>query len=123
MIAGSVNADLEAIIQMMIFGSPSQQQQVEAVIDTGFSGELTLPPALISLLHLTWLGREDGILADGSVDLFDVYRASLLWDGRPRLIEVQAVNSQPLAGMTLLHGQSLRIDVVIGGAVTITALP
>ena len=123
MITGSVNANLEAIIQVVVGNADSEQRQVEAVIDTGFSGYLTLPPALIALLHLAWLGREPGILADGSVDLFDVYRASVMWEGQMRLIEIQDVNAEPLAGMALLQGHSLQIAVVTGGAVIIAALP
>lgn len=121
-ITNRVNADREALIHLAVGAPDSQEQQVEAAIDTGFSGYLTLPSAAIGLLNLVWLGLEEGILADGSVDDFDVYRASVIWDSKSRNIEVQAVNAQPLAGMALLHGHSLRIDVVTGGVVTITAL-
>jgi predicted aspartyl protease len=93
------------------------------VIDTGFSGDLTLPTAVIMSLGLVWLGREPGILADGSTDLFDVYSAVALWDGQPRSVEVEAANTQPLVGMNLLHRHSLRLEVVNGGAVEINALP
>jgi hypothetical protein len=51
---------------------------------------------------LTWLGREQGTLADGSVDLFDVYRATVIWDGQPRLVEVEAADVDALVGMALL---------------------
>lgn len=123
MITGSVNANLEAIIQVVVVGTGTQKHQFEVVIDTGFSGFLTLPQPLIAVLKLTWLGREDGILADGRVELFDVYRATVIWDGKERFIEVQAVDAQALAGMELMQGHSLQMDVVSGGAVTITALP
>jgi clan AA aspartic protease len=96
---------------------------VDGVIDTGFSGDLTLPTAIIASLGLTWLGREPRILADGSTDLFDVYSATVVWDGQPRPIEVQAPNTQPLVGMNLLHRHSLRMEVVNGGSVEIIALP
>lgn len=92
------------------------------MIDTGFSGDLTLPASVIDPLELTWLGREPGILADGSIDLFDVYSGAVLWDSRPRTIEIEAVDTQPLVGMSLLHRHSLRVDVVEGGLVEISSL-
>ena len=123
MITGMVNADIEAVIQLVVVGPNRQQRTVDAVIDTGFSGDLTLSTAVIASLSLTWLGRELGILADGSTDLFDVYSAVVLWDGQPRSIEVEAANTQPLVGMNLLHRHSLHMEVVNGGPVQISSLP
>ena len=108
---------------LVVVGTRLRQRQVEAVIDTGFTGYLTLPPSIIAALQLTWLGREQGILADGSVDFFDVYRAAVIWNGQPRAVEIEAVNAEPLVGMTLLERHSLRIDVMRGGTVTINSLP
>ncbi len=68
MITGTVNADLEATVPLVVLGTRSRQRQIKAVIDIGFTGYLTLPPSIIAALQLTWLGREQGILADGSVD-------------------------------------------------------
>ena len=123
MITGMVNADIEAVILLVVVGPNRQQRTVDGVIDTGFSGDLTLPTAVIASLGLTWLGREPGILADGTTDLFDVYSAVVLWDGQPRSIEVEAANTQPLVGMNLLHRHSLHMEVVNGGPVQISSLP
>jgi clan AA aspartic protease len=62
-----------------------QPHEVEMVIDTGFNGFLTLPPALIAALGLRWLCRQQAELADGSVQAFDVYVAPVDWDGQPRV--------------------------------------
>jgi predicted aspartyl protease len=78
---------------------------------------------LISSLALPWLSRQPGILADGSVDIFDVYTATVLWDGQPRAITVEAADTDPLVGMSLMARHSLRIDILSGGVVTISALP
>ena len=48
MITGVVNADREAIIRLEVRGPALQVEVVDAVIDTGFDGWLTLPLALIS---------------------------------------------------------------------------
>lgn len=91
-------------------------------IDTGFSGFLTLPPRLVTTLGLAWLCRQPGILADGRVEYFDVYVATVIWDGQPRTVEVEAADTEPLVGMSLLEHHALQIDVLNGGSVTITAL-
>ncbi len=123
MITGTVNSNREAIIRLVVAGPRGQQQEIEAIIDTGFTGFLTLPPAVVAALGLSWLSRQPGILADGSVDIFDVYVGTVLWDGQPRVVEVEAADTDPLAGMSLLARYSLRIDVMNGGIVTITVLP
>ena len=122
MITGVVNANREAIIRLVVTGPSGQQQDTEAIIDTGFTGFLTLPPARVTALRLPWLSRQPGILADGSVDIFDVYVATVMWDGQPRTVEVEAADTEPLVGMSLLDRHSLRIDVLRGGVVTVSAL-
>ncbi len=123
MIIGIVNANREATIRLEVIGPPGRPQDIEAVIDTGFTGFLTLPPALVTALGLSWLCRQPGILADGRVEYFDVYIATVIWDGQPRTIEVEVADTEPLVGMSLLDRHSLRIDVLSGGVVTIAALP
>ena len=123
MMAGVVNADREATLRLVVVGPRGKQQEIEAIIDTGFTGFLTLPAAPVAALELSWLCRQPGILADGSVDLFDVYAARVLWDGRLRAVEVEVVDTEPLLGMSLLDRHSVLIEVVTGGAVTVTAFP
>jgi predicted aspartyl protease len=53
MITGAVKAD-EARIRLTVRGHRGREQEVEAVIDTGYTGALTLPLALITLLGLRW---------------------------------------------------------------------
>jgi clan AA aspartic protease len=123
MITGMVNANREAIIQFVALGPQGNQQEIEAVIDTGFTGFLTMPSALVAGLGLAWLCRQPGILADGRIEFFDVYIATVIWDGQPRTVEVESADTKPLVGMSLLDGHTLRIDVLSGGVVTITAFP
>jgi clan AA aspartic protease len=93
------------------------------VIDTGFTGYATLPMALLAALGATWLYRQEGILADGSIQLFDVYAVTIIWDGQPRTVETEAIDSDPLVGMSLLHNHELRIQVATGGLVVIEEMP
>ena len=122
MITGVVNADHEATIQLVVHGAHGQQETIEVVIDTGFTGSLTLPPSLITALGLQWRGRQRAMLGDGSVRFFDVYAATILWDGQVRTVETDASDTEPLLGMRLLARHEVCMQVVDGGTVTIEAL-
>lgn len=122
MIIGSVNSRREAIIQLAILGENNQRQGVKAIIDTGYTGFLTLPSATITTLGLTWFMQEEGFLGDGSICMFNVFEASVIWDGQVRAIEVNDSETDPLVGMALLEGYELNIQGNPGGVVTIKAL-
>ena len=123
MITGTVNAYREPIVGVTISGTAEQEIKVEAVIDTGFDGSLSLPPALIALLGLAWRRRGRAILADGSESIFDIHEAMIVWDGQPRRVAVDAADTDPLLGMSLLDGCELTIQAIIGGKVAIRKLP
>jgi clan AA aspartic protease len=122
MILGNVNANREAIIQLAVLGENKQKQAIRAVIDTGYTGFLTLPSSVITNLGLTWYMQQEGILGDGSLCMFNVYEASVIWDGQIRSVEINESEADPLVGMGLLEGFELKIQGVAGGLVTITAL-
>ena len=52
MILGVVNAHSEATIRLPVRDAVGHEHEIEAVLDTGFNGSLTLPPALIAALGL-----------------------------------------------------------------------
>ena len=57
----------------------SSSLRVEAVVDTGFTGHLTLPRATVDALGLPIIGSAESILADGSLLMEDVCLARVLW--------------------------------------------
>ena len=67
MITGTVNSRREAMIQFAVLGENNQQQAIKAIIDTGYTGFLTLPSAIITALRLTWYMQEEGFLGDYGV--------------------------------------------------------
>lgn len=81
----------------------------EAVIDTGFDGWFSLPPALIALLGLQWRRRGRALLADGSESVFDIYEGPVVWDGSPRRVVVDEAST---AGFP--DAERILIDVPIG---------
>ena len=122
MIVGVVNQRLEAVISLRVQG-PAAQQEVDVVIDTGFSGSLTLPTSIIQSSGLPWRSRGKVILANGAIEPFDIHSATVIWDGSPKQILIDAADTQPLIGMRLLENHDLRIQAVVGGEVIIYALP
>ncbi|MEB3228853.1 MAG: clan AA aspartic protease [Synechocystis sp.] len=123
MMIGSVNSRREAIIQFAVLGENNQRQAIQAVIDTGYTGFLTLPSAIISPLGLTWYMQEEGILGDGRICMFNVFEASVIWNGQIKSIEINESETDPLVGMGLLEGYELNIQGFAGGLVTIKPLP
>ncbi len=123
MITGTVNARPEILIRLAVRDAAGVEQQIDTILDTGFNGALTLPPGLIASIGLTWRSRGNAILADGSVQQFDIYAATVIWDGVPRQILIQAIDTAPLLGMALLVGHDLRVRVAVGGSVEIEAIP
>ena len=84
---GYVNSNCEAVISLVI-SNGTKLKSIKALIDTGFTGFLSLPTAIITELELPWSYRDRGTLGDGSETLFDIYDATVIWDGRYREIEI-----------------------------------
>ncbi len=122
MITGVVQSD-EARIRLKIKGFRGRKQEIEAIIDTGYTEWLTLPPDMIAALGLRWQSLDRGTLADGSECLFDVYVAKVVWDGKERRVLVDEADTDPLMGMALLRGYELRMQVRSRGRITIKRLP
>lgn len=121
MITGTVRDD-EGRIRLRIVGTGRYEREIEAVIDTGYTGSLTLPPEAIAALDLRWRSLDRGILADGSECLFDVYEAVVEWDGAERVILVDEADADPLIGMRLLRGYELLMQVRDSGDISISPL-
>jgi clan AA aspartic protease len=122
MITGIVTGDRQAIIHVVVRGPAGQEQEVEAIIDTGFDGWLSLPSSVIVRLGLPWRQRGRAVLADGRESIFDIYEAAVIWDGEPRRIHVDEAETAPLVGMSLLEGYEVGIEAQPGGKVTIRRL-
>ena len=122
MITGVVNPDREAVIRLKIYGVGGQVLEIDVVIDTGFTGSLTLPPHLVATLQLPFYNRQQVILGDGNIHSLDVHTGTIDWEGQPRRIEINVADTTPLAGMNLMYGYKLTIEDVDGGAVLIEVL-
>ena len=122
MIRGVVNTAHEAVVPISLQGPDGRSQDIEAVVDTGYNGFLTLPGTLVTELGLPFSNVGRALLANDDEVTFDVHHVTVLWDGQPRRIKADATGSTPLVGMLLLDRHSLNIEVERGGRVAIERL-
>ncbi|MFT3880907.1 MAG: hypothetical protein QM703_14745 [Gemmatales bacterium] len=123
MIHGVVNVRHEAVVCLKVRGPGMVISDVDVIVDSGFTSALTLPMTTISSLGLVRQSSSAALLADGSVQQFDVFAAEVEWGGVWRTVLVSAIGSEPLMGMRLLTGHKLEIEVTPNGLVEITPLP
>src|SRR5437773_15344 len=92
-----------------------QSTQFEAIIDTGFDGDICIPIDAAVTLGLELVGIDDVELADGS------HRRELTFSGFAKLLEEKrevaislTEGEEALVGTRLLSGCHLSIDFVSG---------
>ena len=111
---GTVDSKGRALITVRIRATKSGEvSSLEAWVETGFTGELVFPQAMIASLKLPLGDRVRGVLADGSTVLLDTYRCFVDWFGKWKQVDVVANQGQlPLLGVGLLLGHRLQVDYV-----------
>ena len=119
---GQVNNGLEPVLALALLDNYGATVQTNFVIDTGFTGEETLPQGIIDRLRLQRSDQMELILADGTIRIVEIYIARLQWCGMAKAVNIVSMESEPLIGMALLSGSNLSIDALPGGMVTITDL-
>ena len=121
MTAGRV-VDLHAFLPIT-FSLPGRRNlAIEFVIDTGFTGYLTLPADAVAALELPFLESIPASLADDTEVELAVHEATILWLGQEIGVRVLATGRRPLLGTALLRGQELVAQFTDGGLVTVDAL-
>jgi len=124
MIKGWVSSDgaagLQAWTTIEVAGSDEIFGPTDVIVDTGFTGWLTLPGSVIEQMRLDLYGRRPAILANGETEILDLYFALVQWHGQVRPVMVHQAGGRPLIGMALLSGSLLIVDASEGGSVTIT---
>jgi clan AA aspartic protease len=116
---GIVANGIEAIISLRLIGRQGQIEDIPAVVDTGFTSELTLSPSAIRDLDYIHLTTSRVTLADGSTTEASVYRGFIDWFGKKGTILVLETDSEALLGMELMQNCRLTMDVVPDGPFSI----
>lgn len=99
--------------------------ELDAWIDTGFTGSLMLPAEQIAHLGLPPVTPIPAGLADGSRTMFDTYACQVDWFGRVRAVDAMAGTGRfALIGVALIEDHVLTIDYPRRGVTLVqTALP
>ena len=84
MINGIIDQNCEAKLRLVVGNENKKRQVIDGLLDTGFTGFLTLPLSTINSLDLELYSREEGTLGDGSTRIFDVYSGLIIWGGEYR---------------------------------------
>ncbi len=119
--SGSVRAR-HALLPVTFRLSGLPDVALEFVVDTGFTGLLTLPPDAVKAMGLPLLHRIPAQLADGSFIEVAIHSATIVWKGREVEATVLATGERPLLGTALLDGSELLAQFREDGLVTIDDL-
>jgi len=122
-IEGEVTPERKGVVRLRVSGPGGLSAEVDAAIDTGFTGFLALPADTIAVLGLHLVGSRRGRLADGSLIFMHLYLAHVLWDGVLRRVQVLETGGPSLVGVSLLYGYVLTFEAIDGGRVSIEKLP
>lgn len=123
MIRGVITSNREAVIRIRVRSVGGQEVQMDAAIDTGFNGFLTLPVQLVASLALSFAGTTRAVLGDGRELSVDAFEVNVLWDDQEQSVVALATEGSVLVGMALLFGSRVTLDVEDGGSVLIETLP
>ncbi len=123
MITGFVSAGRKPLLPLRVRGPGGTTLDVTVVMDTGFTGILALPAAVIAKLGLHPTIDSVYELADGTPVTIPQYQAEVEWGPTWLSIRALAIGREPLLGMRLLDGHRVYMEVVTGGLVDIVALP
>lgn len=104
---GRVTTTREAFLRLQF----SAGEAVECLVDTGFTGALVLPQALVTGLNLPVIGREIFGMVGGRQFIASIALADIEWLGETRIVRV-IVSEDTLLGTELLDGTRLTIDYI-----------
>ena len=122
MIRGRVDALRQARIQLDLRARGGRLRRIDAVVDTGFDGNLTLPPDIIQELGLESETEADVVLATGVIDRVNAWNGEVLWHDQTRSVLIFEANGIPLIGMELMEDSQLIMQPRINGNVLIERL-
>jgi len=99
-----------------LFGLPFatifiDDKEIEAIVDTGFNGALSLPQELITELRLKKIGSAQYVMADGTISESNIYLAKVAWFNEK--VEVSVISSSSefsLLGMELLSKAKITFE-------------
>lgn len=85
---------------------------VDCLIDTGFSSGLALPERYLTFMKAVSKWKQAFELADGSLVEFNLYKLTVKFGGKPKIISaIFSKSSDALVGIEFLDGFRLELDL------------
>ena len=123
MIRGEVRengaAGLEPWVTIDVEDADGTLHPHDVLIDTGFTGWLTLPEADIRQLGLSTHDHTQVVLATGEIRVIDYCIARIGWQGTLQQVVVFQSRDQSMLGMQLLKGSVITMQAWGGGGILI----
>ena len=123
MIVGAVNANLEPVVTVGVHAPSGASAVIEAILDTGFSGELSVSTDVVRRLGLNIVDFTQAIIAGGRAIRVPWCFMELRFGGMSREILALVMDGMPLLGMSALLDQAVSIQAWPGGAVRLSGKP
>ena len=115
---GHVTANGRARVRISVVGIAGANEEIDALLDTGFNGALALSSEQIAALGLNQRSKTRVVLASGERRHVPTYRATIRFGTKKQTVLI-AEAGEPLVGMALLWGYDLHIQCADGGDVVV----
>ncbi len=122
MISGTVTEDREIVIELEVLAADPSAIAIQAIVDTGFNGFLTLPISVLNALKASAAGTRRAEPGDGNLVEMDTYFVKVRWLDEDREVLALQAEATPLVGMSLLWGSRVGFDAQDSGTVTIDVI-
>lgn len=122
MLTGRVTSEREAVVTIEVLDAEGHPSRVEATLDTGYDGFLTLPRSLIEELGLSLIGPARAALGDGNEVSMNLFLGAVEWDDGIRDVLILEAEGGILVGMAMLFGCRMIMDVEEDGPISIELL-
>jgi len=111
MIKGVVGKEIQPVVPLVV-GWNRGVQEITAMVDTGFSGELKVPPKMVEELGLTVTHVQPVLLANGTSATMRASLAFVVMDGDTKEVNVLIAEGRAVLGGGLLKmfGYKLMVD-------------
>ena len=103
-------------------GETEAPKTIDALLDSGFTGAVSLPQRVVKDLKLKWSGEHSVTLADASEVSVDLYEGIVDFAGRQYRCAILSTGDVPTVGMHLMQQARICFEAVPGGDVSLEPL-
>ncbi len=114
---GIVTDELVPILEIRVFDQACSSVSIRVTVDTGFNGELALPPEILEGLGAPATGSRRIRIGDGSWIWLPTHEVELEWETTRFVVTCLATPNCHLLGMALLLGYVATVESMPQGRV------